>query len=330
MTLQKVGAGAALLVSLVLGGCNYQIVGPMSQAVEVPDGPQAERTVTVADDLLRCYAGEPWARFAATEYVDGQKQVVYQMVMKDGKPEPRLNKQGKPIPEIFIHRVGGARVGNVTGKAIYGDVGTGSMLPVEFNSTLIQALGMAMNPAMKVVDRGETSALAYEVTYGIRSRAMMAKVKPMTSYVVGDASGLDALSSAAAQIALNGWGGGPRQERINVEINLRLMEAGDGPDAFTLIHSVTVRKQYVQSEIAAFVGTALNINGGKKLLTADVEAISRTVLQGMVRPMINAATAELVGHLKGAPSICRRQAEQYLSKMREPEPGTGQVIAAKG
>lgn len=269
--MRRIMAATALLATLALGGC----IAPINKSVEIAPGPDTQRIVTKEDALLVCYAQTPWAR----------KSPVW---------------------------IGAAKVPNVTGKVMYGDYGTGSMLPLDSGTTLIQALSMARNRNyMKVADRLDLSVQEVEVKFGIRTQEQVVKnMRPVDYVITGDSSGLDALGGAAAQMVAYGFGGGPRQERWDVQLNLRIV----GLPSTEVLDSVSVHRQYVQDELALMVGTTMKAAGREGLVTADVEGIRRTLLQGIVRQLLYPATASLLGSIKGAPQGCLANVNAYLDE----------------
>lgn len=202
---------------------------------------------------------------------------------------------------------------DVSGKATYGDNGTGAIATQESSSTAIAALALATGSKSPLTWVDGTDLIVRtqkdEMALGIRSVADNRAAPPTDYYLTGSLVSIDSVMAAVQQVIVYGVGGGPRQERWSFDMNLRLVRKNtEGYKSTSLFN------QYVQNEIKGIVSTVVGGGSGKTLLTVDLEQVVRGKMQGMMRPMIFVGVADLLSTLHGAPPTCVAQVQNFLSR----------------
>ncbi len=264
-----------LVACLSLTGCAN---APSTKVVsQVNLNPQTEQIVLPSEDaLVQCFGVTPWS---------------------------------SPDPEVAIKVLS---ITDVSGKATYGDNGTGAMATQDSSSTAIAALDLASGPRSPIVSVDGTDLMVRvqkdEMNLGIRTVADNRAAPKTDYYFTGSLVSIDSVMAAVQQVIFYGVGGGPRQERWSFDMNLRLVH-----DDTRVFKSTSLFNQYVQNEIKGVVSTVVGGGSGKSLLTVDLEQVVRGKMQGMMRPMIFVGLADLLSSLPGAPPTCVANVRNFLN-----------------
>ncbi len=274
----------------VVSGC--ATVGSQTKMISQENtNPKTQKIVVASEEsLLRCFAQQPW-------YVNMQPGQVVD-------------------PQVYIKVV---NIIDVSGKATYGDNGTGAIAPQESSSTAMDALGMAQGGSSPLgwLDGSDAmmATLNNEMKLGTRTVADNQQIPGVDYYLFGNLVTVDSVVAAVQQVIVYGVGGGPRQERWSFDMNLRLVKNNT-----VGYRSTGMFNQYVQQEMKGVVSSVVGGGSGKTLLTVDIENVVRGKLQGLMRPMIFVGVADLLSTLPGAPSACVKDVKNFLNTKSRSKP----------
>ena len=265
-----------LLVAVPLAGCTTAVRPEQHMAVQKSPSPRL--AVSEQDPLLTCFTRYNW-KVEPNESVN--------IVVTDIKDQ--------------------------TGKATYGDAGTGTLFPINSANIAINSLMLAKGgkSPLKVFNRGKPimETILNEATVSLRGpHDIQPSYAAYAYYMSGDISGADSIAAAAQQIIVGGYGGGPSQQRYEVSFDASLVDWR----TTEVVASLAVKKQYVQQELKLLVADFVGGGGGKSLVTADVEEVKRSLMEGMVRDLLKSASAGLLAKLPIAPDACRAPVQSYL------------------